>query len=284
MADGPDQVVVDFGLSGGPSVGVPLVRGGCWSSLLGGWLLPDRGGIALLDRAIGDLSGSVDAVRITGCASSALLPIVWCRSIWFDRGTPIVLSWTPVEDPRGDASRQAAGLLACELADEVVCSDVVMATSDWGYRSPGGVGRAFDLLGALLDCWDDAPASTDWTDAMGRALARCASLGHRRIALYGAGTHTRLVGEVLADPPVEIVGVIDDDDRRHGDRLWGYPIISRASALTLGLDAVILSANSMEDLLWARSEPLRAAGVSVIRLYGAADAVETFAGLTTEVA
>ncbi len=70
------------------------------------------------------------------------------------------------------------------------------------------------------------------------------------------------------EPGVEIACVIDDDARRHGDRLWGYEIVSRERALELGLDAVVISANSIEGRLWERAGVFRDAGISVLRLYG----------------
>ena len=113
----------------------------------------------------------------------------------------------------------------------------------------------------------------DWRRRMRSALERCATDGHKRVALYGAGTHTRAMGDVLCSPGVEIVGIIDDDATRHGERLWGYTIqslewaITQATATPRSIDAVILSANAFEPALWQRSVALRNAGVEVVRLY-----------------
>ena len=73
------------------------------------------------------------------------------------------------------------------------------------------------------------------------------------------------------EPGVEIVCMVDDDERRHGERLWGYEIVSRERALELNLDAVIISANSIEDRLWENAAAFREAGVATIRLYGGED-------------
>ncbi|MEO0482158.1 MAG: hypothetical protein AAF138_00875 [Planctomycetota bacterium] len=91
--------------------------------------------------------------------------------------------------------------------------------------------------------------------------------GAKRVALYGAGTHTRAIGEALMDPEVEIVAIIDDDARRSGERMWGYPVVTRAQAIELKPDAVLLSANSIEEQLWQNSADLRSAGIRVARLY-----------------
>ena len=100
------------------------------------------------------------------------------------------------------------------------------------------------------------------------AFLKLATAGHHRVGVYGAGTHTRAAGGALADPPVEVVCVIDDDPRRAGRRLFGFPILSAAAALGLGLDAVVLSSDSFEDELWTGAAGLRAAGIPVLRLYG----------------
>lgn len=100
-----------------------------------------------------------------------------------------------------------------------------------------------------------------------QALQVLADRGKRRVAIYGAGTHTRRAAQVLADPPVEIVAIIDDRAERHGSSLWGFPIVSFESAETLRPDAILLSSDAFEHSLWQRCAPLRARGVDVVRLY-----------------
>lgn len=107
-----------------------------------------------------------------------------------------------------------------------------------------------------------------WVNRAREALETCRERGRQRVALYGAGTHTRQLGTLLMEPPVEIACIIDDKPSLRGAKLWGFPIVTRDEAMRMSLDAVVLSANSHEDALWAQSEPLRAAGVEVIRLYG----------------
>lgn len=100
-----------------------------------------------------------------------------------------------------------------------------------------------------------------------RALA---DRGIDRIGIYGAGTHTRTrLARILMECPVSVACVIDDDPRRHGSRLWGFPIVSREQAIGMGVRAVVLSSDLFEDELWARSQELRDSGVEVVRLYGA---------------
>lgn len=236
-------------------------------------------GAGALD-AMEDALHGTEARRVTlcGCPSACLLPLLWLRTIWFTAGGPeLVIEWDEVQAPgAGEEGRVAAARLACHFADRIACAEPQRAWSCFGVRcdAPADAGaEAFDLLASLVDLWDSDlhhhRASGDWCDAVRGALVRCAAMGHRRVAIYGAGTHTRSVGDALLEPPVEILGLIDDDVRRHGQRLWGYPILGREEALALGVDAVVISANSIEELLWERAAVFRAQGVATLRLYGA---------------
>lgn len=109
------------------------------------------------------------------------------------------------------------------------------------------------------------------------AVVRAAvAAGARRIAVYPPGRHTRRVAEILrpelwADSPGgwPFVGFLDDA-ARPGQQVLGLPVVPARIALdTLRPDTVLLSTDAHEDALWARTAPMRAAGVNVIRLYGA---------------
>jgi UDP-GlcNAc:undecaprenyl-phosphate GlcNAc-1-phosphate transferase len=74
----------------------------------------------------------------------------------------------------------------------------------------------------------------------------------RRIVVYGAGDAAGLViREVIArDADTRIAGFIDDDPRKAGVRVMGYPVLGGYSALTVlaasaSIDAVIISARSV---------------------------------------
>lgn len=256
---------------------LPLSAASCWGKLLGAWPLPCAGAIDTLATVFDD-APTPERVVFTGCPSACLLPVLWARSIWFTANAPeLIIRWTSVDDPTGQHGRQAAGKLACSLVDSLVCDDPSQAWRRWGVNPAhhnARDGEAFDLLTNIVDLWDTdlhkAVLAGDWTDAVRRALLSCASLGHRRVGIYGAGTHTRAVGDALLDPGVELACIIDDDARRHGETMWGFPIVSVDTALTLGLDAVVISANSIEDLLWERAARLRESGIVVMRLYGGA--------------
>lgn len=99
------------------------------------------------------------------------------------------------------------------------------------------------------------------------AFTHLASMGKRSVALFGAGTHTRQIGAALAEPKIDIACIIDDRPELQGKRLWGYPIVSRDQALSLKVDAVVLSANTHEGQLWQRTRAFRDRGVTVLPLY-----------------
>lgn len=106
--------------------------------------------------------------------------------------------------------------------------------------------------------------------AVRRAIMRLRAAGFARIALYGAGAHTRKVSAV-AHMGLPLVGVIDDA-ARPGQQWQGLPVVRPSDALrTVRPDAVVLSSDTVERRLWTASEPLRRAGVRVEPVYGRYD-------------
>jgi len=74
----------------------------------------------------------------------------------------------------------------------------------------------------------------------------------RRISIYNAGDAAGLViREIVAgDGNVRISGFIDDDPRKAGSRVMGYPVLGGYSALTVlvkaaSIDAVVISARTL---------------------------------------
>ena len=257
----------------GPIVGsIPLCTESPWCSLLGPIELPEAGTLETLDAALS--AKHIARVHLSGCPASCLLPMLWFKSIWCAQHIPIEIDWAVDQLDSVEPQCQSAARLACLLADRVECDQPERVWAQWGFdpSSPGIAEEAFDLLINLIDLWDPdlrlANLGEDWSEAMRKTLARCAVDGHQRVGIYGAGTHTRAVGDAFMQPPVEICCVIDDDDRRVGEQLWGFPIVSPQQAIDLGLDAVVLSANSIEDLLWERAATLREQGIPTIRIYG----------------
>ncbi len=115
------------------------------------------------------------------------------------------------------------------------------------------------LMGIALD--------NPYAQALSQALHTCHKNNQHRVAIFGLGAHTRIAAPALFSPPVEICCIIDDNPAHHNTRAWNIPVVSQTKALELNPDAVILSAAAVEDELWQSSEPLRTAGIPVIRLY-----------------
>jgi len=104
---------------------------------------------------------------------------------------------------------------------------------------------------------------------MRRTLQGCAKAGRKRVMIYSAGGHTHAVAAALAESPVPIVGIIDDNPSLAGQSRWGWPIVPVGQAQTLRPDAVVLSSNAREDELAARCALLESMGVAILRLYDA---------------
>ncbi|MBL8764849.1 MAG: glycosyltransferase [Phycisphaerae bacterium] len=123
------------------------------------------------------------------------------------------------------------------------------------------------LLAWLWDDWHSPPVSRRAIDAGRSALVReataeLAAAGAKYVYLWGAGHHTRLL---LQDPGsfrVPVAGIVDD--RVRGSR-YGFEIIP-PDRLRAG-DVALLSSDWHEEAMWRSSEPHRARGVRVRRLY-----------------
>jgi hypothetical protein len=105
-------------------------------------------------------------------------------------------------------------------------------------------------------------------EGLAHAVVRLRGLGergHRRLALYGAGSHSARLIEGLAGEAVTVVAVIDD--RPSAAALAGVPVVAPGAWAGLGADAVVLSSRTFEPLLAARAATWLPAGVPLIRLY-----------------
>jgi hypothetical protein len=253
-----------------------VTRDGPWAGWLGGFDLPDAPALDRLAAAAEAWTAAPERVVLSGAPAAALLPLLWLRTIWLTPDTPAHLRWSAVAAPGPDPRERLAARLCCGLVEHVACDAPDEARSVWGI-DPGPVApmgaEALDLVLGLVDAWDVGRRTgfiTDPGEWHARVHAALTSLGDRgrsRVAIYGAGTHTRALGALLREPPVEIRCIVDDDETLHGRRMWGFPIVSRREALAMGIDAVLLSANAHEPALRARCEPFVAAGVAVVGLY-----------------
>lgn len=277
-----------------------------WRSLLGEQPAPHADALEQLARFVEEaavLDAPPELIELTGPPAACTMVTTWLRTIWLDCAA-IEFRWLG-NDANGNSSRSDALANAATQANNHGHADRITAgIADWWTIAAGRIsdaarngnqdqiGKAASLAPSLAIAIADAAMGLlehaelalsgraklvqdrdDWRRRMRSALERCATDGHKRVALYGAGTHTRAMGDVLCSPGVKIVGIIDDDASRHGEKLWGYTIqslewaISQATATPRSIDAVILSANAFEPALWQRSVALRHAGVEVVRLY-----------------
>ena len=264
-------------------VTLPLSPTSCWAGFLGHYALPHDTALDTLAAVMETRDPPPDRVELVGAPAACLLPALWLRTIWLGADATIELEWPEVVPPGADFGETLAARLCCGLVDRVVCPDEAAAWAHWGIsvgpQEPLGV-DAFDIGLALADAWDLrvqwalGAGRTEWLFRAKRALDECAERGLEPVALYGAGTHTRALGPVLLAPPVEVACIIDDHLAQTKARLWGFPVVSKDEAVTMGVKAVILSANTWEDRLWEASASLRDAGIEVLRLYGASDPKE----------
>lgn len=107
-----------------------------------------------------------------------------------------------------------------------------------------------------------------WADLVRRGLSRCRQAGRARVALYGAGEHTR---EALArlDPAELPACILDDNPARAGESIRGVPIVP-ADQAPRHADAVVISSHFYDRQLWTKAAPWRTQGLHVERLYGKA--------------
>src|SRR5690606_4436471 len=106
------------------------------------------------------------------------------------------------------------------------------------------------------------------------ARARLVELLHqlagRRVAIWGAGRHTRELAPLWSRWK-EIAVIIDEDPARTGETVEGRSIVALDQARAMRIDDVILSSAMHEAALWARRGEVAPARVH--RLYASADAV-----------
>lgn len=88
-----------------------------------------------------------------------------------------------------------------------------------------------------------------------------------RVAVYGAGEHTRFLLELIALRP-HLVALLDGDPAKHGRRIHGLPVHAPEELAALRLDAVVLSSEPFQEEMFARVAPLaEASGTQVVRCY-----------------
>jgi len=91
--------------------------------------------------------------------------------------------------------------------------------------------------------------------------------GTGRIAIYGAGDHTRFLLD-LVDLSDSIVGVLDSDPAKRGGTFLGWPVHAPEDVAELDVDAVVLSSQPFQEEMAARIEPVAVReGIEIVRCY-----------------
>jgi glycosyltransferase involved in cell wall biosynthesis len=188
----------------------------------------------------------------------------------------VELETRPVGAPASSAARTARGTsLAATFA-------VDAAPASLALRITVGAGEAADLArltaltlrladGTALDCLpalDVGAHEETLEEGLARAVVQLRGLadrGIRRLALYGAGSHTVDLIARLAHEPARVVAVIDD--QLGAPEFAGVARVTPAAWDTLEADAVVLSSRTFEPLLAARAARWLPADVPLVRLY-----------------
>lgn len=117
------------------------------------------------------------------------------------------------------------------------------------------------------------PLTEPWLPGLGarrlaRVMADLRARGISRVALYGAGKHTRKLARSLGAFP-EIVAVIDDAAGGGSvpERLWGLPVVPPSRAGELGLGAVVVSSDEYERMMLQKARAWAPPGVCIEALY-----------------
>ncbi len=178
---------------------------------------------------------------------------------------------TPNGGPAARAVREGAGAFAASwlvaegpagLELTIETSDASAALSQLALQLADGV--VLDILPSITT----GGAEETLDESLARAVVRLhglATQGLRRVALYGAGSHSRLLLGRLAGGPCTVVGVIDDSPS--ADRFENLPLVAPEHWSRLSADALVLSSRGAESELAARAAAWLPPGVHVIRLH-----------------
>ncbi|MCW5774830.1 MAG: glycosyltransferase [Phycisphaeraceae bacterium] len=177
--------------------------------------------------------------------------------------------------PGAIASRWGRMLGALELLGDCPARSLSALASAWledmsvrGWRETED-GLELERGATLAIRLPDLPTAAD--RLVLDAVARLTRGGVGRIALYGAGRHTRRVRRAVERSPA-IVAILDDRAEEAGGppaSLFGRPVVTPREASRLGVEAVVISSDEHEPLLlrragdWAGERP-------VVPLYAAA--------------
>ncbi len=107
--------------------------------------------------------------------------------------------------------------------------------------------------------------------ALARAMRALRAAGATRVGLYGGGRHTRALAPWLNEFP-EVLAILDDRAGERGgppDSIGGVRVVRPGEALSLALDAIVLSSDEHEREMLERAR-LVAPGLRIVALYARA--------------
>jgi len=128
--------------------------------------------------------------------------------------------------------------------------------------------RASGLLPAEADPDRRAAQTAHALDRLRSVLASLSERGARRIALYGAGEHTRRIAGHLSGLYPKIVAILDDAKASASSRIGDLDVRHPDDVPSLALDAVVISSDQWEEDIWSRRALIERYGIPVERLYG----------------
>lgn len=99
-----------------------------------------------------------------------------------------------------------------------------------------------------------------------RRLLRLARRGWRRVVLFGAAETGELVCSAARDTPVEVVGIVDNDEDRRRGLVGGLPVEAPEAIEARRPDAVVITASRCADEIERQIRHLEQRGIGVARL------------------
>lgn len=101
--------------------------------------------------------------------------------------------------------------------------------------------------------------------AMLKVLPKLAGQGGANLLIYGGGMHTRRLLELTDLAPMQIVAIVDDAPKLAS--IGGHPVVTPEATHDLKYDAVLISSDTVEEMLFQRAQTWRQPDSKVFRLY-----------------
>ncbi|MBO0581021.1 glycosyltransferase, partial [Clostridium botulinum] len=123
-----------------------------------------------------------------------------------------------------------------------------------------------NIINRLLDseCYKKFSISK----VMNRLEDKFYNQGKRRIAIFGAGDHTRALLKVIKFQRLELIGLIDSNSSLWGNTKFGFKVVSFNQAIKNDVDIVIISSRAFEnDIYNSIINECNRNNIEVYRLY-----------------